>query len=345
MDSGAIELKQTVIDKLRHNGTLDRIQKTIIYSKTQAELRYAIFLALESNENNELEISRNELDMRSGYSVIYHFLRQNRFLATAAVFEKEMHQEIISLEELKKDDTTKFYFQLFGDTTITLTKSVKENSIPDCRIVNSDSENKREGSGQKVRGWDVSEIKKNEINDIDSNAASSRERNPNNEEVEKQRMSQSDSNSTLKSVTSHSEISSSANETPKRKEKLDGKTDDEKRRKCNERSSRSSRSPVSEQQQQETPKESSIKYQISSYPRKLPPITSTRNETIASKRLPAIPSLNNASSHTGTTLLQRLDTILNSPLSDKHETDEDIVEEIIIDELLQSNNSDDTNSF
>ncbi|MCP9260406.1 hypothetical protein DINM_003758 [Dirofilaria immitis] len=87
MDSDILDLKQAIIDKLRYNGTLDRIQ---------AELRCAVFLAIEDTENKRVEVDENKLNQKFGYSMIYHFLRQNRFLATAAVFEKEMQQNYLS---------------------------------------------------------------------------------------------------------------------------------------------------------------------------------------------------------------------------------------------------------
>lgn len=63
--------------------------------KWQAELRSAVFLAIEGNRD-ALEMDPNQFSNRSAFSMVYHFLRQNRFLATAAVFEKEIRQVICS---------------------------------------------------------------------------------------------------------------------------------------------------------------------------------------------------------------------------------------------------------
>uniref|UniRef100_A0A2K6VR43 LisH domain-containing protein n=1 Tax=Onchocerca volvulus TaxID=6282 RepID=A0A2K6VR43_ONCVO len=357
MDSDVLKLKEAVIDKLRENGTLDRIQ---------AELRCAVFLAIESNENNELKVDESKLKQKSGFSMIYHFLRQNRFLATAAVFEKEMHQKIIPLEELKRKTASTFCFQFFGDD-ITLSDST---SIFETE--------------QKMKEPHSTIIRSSKTNDIDSNFMSYvRENNDRKSDVktiERQQISNSESNTTLKSASSESEISRDENGTSNssiRNERRDEKeiqnnrsfeksTNDEIQKYNKENSSNLGSSTISEQQQQ-TSKISSTKIskdqQInfnskdqfpkkitppsSSYPRKLPPITSTSNESVPSTRLPCIPPLNRPPTQTRTVPFSRmLDTVLNSSSSNKSETDEDIVEEIIPDDLLRSdNNSDASISF
>ncbi|VDO72949.1 unnamed protein product [Onchocerca flexuosa] len=167
-----------------------------------AELRCAVFLAIESNENNELKVDESKLKRKPGYSMIYHFLRQNRFLATAAVFEKEMHQKIIPLEELKKENATTFCFQFVGDN-ITLS-----DSIP------TETEQEMKESHSTI-------IRSSETNDNDSKFMSYLGKNNNNKEsnaktIERQQISHSESNTTLKSASSESEISRDGNETSNR---------------------------------------------------------------------------------------------------------------------------------
>ncbi|EFO23836.2 hypothetical protein LOAG_04641 [Loa loa] len=329
-----------------------------IYVKIQAELRCAVFLAIESNNDNELEAEMDEskLDQRFGYSMIYHFLRQNRFLATAAVFEKEIHQKIISLEELKKEDAAKLCLQFLGDSISisNLTLTGNERNMNEIHST-------RNGS--------------NETSKTDSNFISFLEENDNKKSdvkaIERQQISNSESR-TLKNFTSESELSIDENGTSdKRKKRRNEKitqngrsfeksNNDDKAEKDKKGSNSSSElSTISEQpQQQQIPKtflvskdqQQPTKYNTSlssSHPRKLPPIKPLANESAQSTTLPSIPSLNDSSNQTRTVPFSRLlDTILNSPSSNKNETDEEIVEEIILDDLLQSdNNSDATISF
>uniref|UniRef100_A0A0R3RPE6 LisH domain-containing protein n=1 Tax=Elaeophora elaphi TaxID=1147741 RepID=A0A0R3RPE6_9BILA len=348
MDSDISDLKQAIIDKLRLNGTLDRIQ---------AELRCAIFLAIESNDDNGLEVDKSRLDQRLGYSIIYHFLRQNRFLATAAVFEKEIHQEIISLEELKKENVATFYFQFFGD------------SINFSNFILTETERRMNESYS-------TKIGNNEMNYIDSNLISSLGENRKNdvEDIEKQQTVNIKSNGTLKSLMSDSQLSNDQNGGLERSGRRAGKeiqngqsleksSSDDKAEKYDKGSRSSSTSTIFEQQQQQqTPSTSSSttsRHQqqsarrtiplSSTYPRKLPPIKPKSNEALLSTKLPSIPSLNNSSNRPGTETVpfsRMLDTILNSPSSSKSETGEDIAEEFIVDGLLQSdNNSSTTISF
>uniref|UniRef100_A0A0N5AK90 LisH domain-containing protein n=1 Tax=Syphacia muris TaxID=451379 RepID=A0A0N5AK90_9BILA len=86
------DLKQSVLSVLDKNGTLNRIQ---------AELRSAIYLAIENeNKKNKLKPTVNNCPLEC--AVVYHFLKRNKFLATAAVFEKEVNSELISFEELEE---------------------------------------------------------------------------------------------------------------------------------------------------------------------------------------------------------------------------------------------------
>nr|CTP82052.1 Bm12810 [Brugia malayi] len=316
MDSDVLHLKQTITDKLQRNGTLDRIQ---------AELRCAVFLAIESTEDNEPEADESKLDQKLGYSIIYHFLRQNRFLATAAVFEKEIHQRIISLEELKKENAATFCFQFFEDSI----------SLSNFNLTGITKQNIKETYSAGIEN--------NETSNNDSNFILSFKQNNNKKDnirvIERQQTANSESNRTMKSFLSNNEISTDTKGSSDKSSDL---------------------AIISEQQQQQQiPKTSSIviskdqqqptKYitSSSSYPRKLPPIKSTTNELAQSTRLPSIPSVNNSSNHTGEVPFSHLlDTILNSPSSNKSETEEDIMEEIIPDDLLQSdNNSSTTISF
>ncbi|VIO96024.1 Uncharacterized protein BM_BM12810 [Brugia malayi] len=356
MDSDVLHLKQTITDKLQRNGTLDRIQ---------AELRCAVFLAIESTEDNEPEADESKLDQKLGYSIIYHFLRQNRFLATAAVFEKEIHQRIISLEELKKENAATFCFQFFEDSI----------SLSNFNLTGITKQNIKETYSAGIEN--------NETSNNDSNFILSFKQNNNKKDnirvIERQQTANSESNRTMKSFLSNNEISTDTkgssdksirNEGSNEKERWnDGATTEKSNYDNNSdkgekykkgRSLSSDLAIISEQQQQQQiPKTSSIviskdqqqptKYitSSSSYPRKLPPIKSTTNELAQSTRLPSIPSVNNSSNHTGEVPFSHLlDTILNSPSSNKSETEEDIMEEIIPDDLLQSdNNSSTTISF
>ncbi|CAG9534921.1 unnamed protein product [Cercopithifilaria johnstoni] len=369
MDSNISDLKQAIIDKLRLNGTLDRIQKLVvirrkkIYIKIQAELRCAVFLAIESNDENESIVDKSKLNQTPGYSIIYHFLKQNRFLATAAVFEKEIHQKIISLEELKKDNAAKFCFQFFGDS-INLSNFI----VTEAEQTKNESHSTRIGI--------------NEMNNIDSNFISSSAVNSNGksdaEIIEKQQINNFESNRALKDLTLESGLSNdqnrgiffsrSRNERRNKKEIQNDRpfetSNDDKIEKYNKGSSSSSRSSsiIEQHQEQQTPKTSPpstmSKYQqqstkyftspSSTYPRKLPPIKAVLNESASSTKLPSIPSLNNPANRAGTGTVpfsRLLDTILNSPSSNKSGTDKDIVEELIADDLLQSDHSDTTVSF
>ncbi|VBB29214.1 unnamed protein product [Acanthocheilonema viteae] len=350
MDS---DFKQAIIEKLRLNGTLDRIQ---------AELRCAVFLAIESNDDSELKVDGSKLDQRLGYSIIYHFLKQNRFLATAAVFEKEIHQQIISLEELKKENVATFCFQFFGDTI-----NLSNFTSTEIKRTMNDLHSTRIGI--------------NEMSNIDSNFVSSLGENNSKkndvETIEKQQIVNFELNRTLKSLTSDNEISNDENEASNRNEGKSGteiqddrsieKTinNDKVEKYNNENINSSSKSSTifEHQQLQQTAKrlsssstnkcqQQSTKYITSlssTHPRKLPPIIPVSNESAPTTKLPSISSLNKPSNQTGTGTVafsSLLDTILKSPSSNKSETDEDIVEELIADDLLQSdNNSDATISF
>ncbi|EJW84903.1 hypothetical protein WUBG_04186 [Wuchereria bancrofti] len=356
MDSNVLHLKQAITDKLQRNGTLDRIQ---------AELRCAVFLAIESADDNEPEADESKLDQKLGYSIIYHFLRQNRFLATAAVFEKEIHQKIISLEELKKENAATFCFQFFGDSI----------SLSNFNLTGLTKQNMKETYSAGIEN--------NGTSNNDSNFNLPFKQNNNKKDnirvVEKQQMANSESNRTLKSFLSNNEISTDRNGSSNKSIKNEGSNEKEK---CNyggsiEKSnygdnnsdkvgkytkgrSLSSELAIIPEQQQQTSKTSStvvskdqqqstkyITSLSSSYPRKLPPIKSTTNELAQSTRLLSTPLMNNSSNHTGEVSFSRLlDTMLNSPSSNKSETEEDITEEIIPDDLLQSdNNSSSTISF
>lgn len=121
MDADNAKLKQAVFEKLRRNGTLDRIQ---------AELRSAVFLAIESDKGDGMRNVKDDINSKTCYSIIYHFLRQNRFLATATVFEKEIHQNIISFEELKGDaNIFPCSFQLIGDCISLTSRSINEFGV------------------------------------------------------------------------------------------------------------------------------------------------------------------------------------------------------------------------
>ncbi|MFH4981876.1 hypothetical protein AB6A40_008585 [Gnathostoma spinigerum] len=91
------ELREAVLDRLKKNGTLNRIQ---------AELRSAIFLAIEQKEEDIKEDEPCDDEKSIEYALILHYLRQNRLSATAAVFEKEINR--VRLQKL-----TSFEFIVF----------------------------------------------------------------------------------------------------------------------------------------------------------------------------------------------------------------------------------------
>uniref|UniRef100_A0A914R6D2 Uncharacterized protein n=1 Tax=Parascaris equorum TaxID=6256 RepID=A0A914R6D2_PAREQ len=65
VDSEEFDLREAIIERLERNGTLNRIQ---------AELRAAIFLAIEENENTE-ELQRVTSYAKSlEYALVYNFL-------------------------------------------------------------------------------------------------------------------------------------------------------------------------------------------------------------------------------------------------------------------------------
>ncbi|VDD91289.1 unnamed protein product [Enterobius vermicularis] len=86
------DLKHAVVEKLEKNGTLSRIQ---------AELRAAIFLAIEDDSQTE-ELNQTARTYPLECALIYHFLRQNKLPASAAVFEKEVNGRLFALDELQE---------------------------------------------------------------------------------------------------------------------------------------------------------------------------------------------------------------------------------------------------
>ncbi|VDM37023.1 unnamed protein product [Toxocara canis] len=92
-DDEEIDLKQVIVDRLNKNGTLNRIQ---------AELRSAIYLAIEENDNDHEIRAASSNKNAIEYSLIYNFLVHNRLPASAAVFEKEINTKLMSLNELRK---------------------------------------------------------------------------------------------------------------------------------------------------------------------------------------------------------------------------------------------------
>ncbi|KAM3720675.1 Centrosomal protein [Dirofilaria immitis] len=345
MDSDILDLKQAIIDKLRYNGTLDRIQ---------AELRCAVFLAIEDTENKRVEVDENKLNQKFGYSMIYHFLRQNRFLATAAVFEKEMQQKIISLEELKKENAATFCFQFFGDNI----------TLSDITLT---------GTEQKMAESSSIRIRRSETNDTESEHSEKNNGESDLQTIDKQQIVNFESNKTSKSVTSDNEISRNENgilnssirnewknEGEIRNDRSLRKSINDEIQKYSKGSSSRSESPKIFEQKQQTSDISSVRISkdqqqspkhitslSASYSGKLPPIATPTNQSNPSIKLPSIPSLNSPLTQTKTVAFSRmLDTVLNSSSSNISEIDEDIAEEIILDDMLQSdNNSDATISF
>ncbi|VDN01801.1 unnamed protein product [Thelazia callipaeda] len=323
--SNTSNLKQAILEKLRSNGTLDRIQ---------AELRYAIFLAIENAEENKSEGNVN-LEQKPEYSIIYHFLRQNRFLATAAVFEKEMQQEIISLEKLREEKDASAYCLKISDDDITLSilNTQNKNNVVDYQDARHDCMNRNNWKIEKP-DFDQfnSDVRANSLAHENRAGLVGKQKSPVNNE----------SNDTLK----NSDLSAASNVSTKTLtdsivHNMEKKNNDNEfetnlslfklmtaggRRKYNKESSISSTSIASSisSQKKETsvPKVPLLKSPtLPSHPRKLPPIDITRSETA----LPSRTTLKISQLKQKESLSSQFDALLDSPSSTKHSINEDMI--------------------